>query len=184
MKRFVIADTHFFHNNIIRYEGRPFKDLDHMHSVIIQRWNATVTDSDIIYHLGDVSFAGMERTRSVLSQLRGQKILIMGNHDRGRTVGFWLKCGFEEVHKSPFKHNGYILSHEPENYRGLHVLNIHGHVHSIDKNHHKFEGYRDFHFNVSVEMINYTPQDLDRLVARWKTAELNTLRGGIDESRY
>ncbi len=36
MKRFIIADIHFGHENIIKYESRPFRDADEMNNRLIE----------------------------------------------------------------------------------------------------------------------------------------------------
>ena len=51
MKIFVTADTHFNHENIIKYCNRPFKDVNEMNEVIINNWNSVVSKDDIIYHI-------------------------------------------------------------------------------------------------------------------------------------
>ena len=56
MAKFIIADTHFFHENIIDYCDRPFKDWQEMNAVMIERWNEVVTPEDEVYHLGDCIF--------------------------------------------------------------------------------------------------------------------------------
>ena len=43
MKVFFIADTHFGDSNILRYENRPFSDVEQMDSTLIKNWNNTVS---------------------------------------------------------------------------------------------------------------------------------------------
>lgn len=52
-KIFYIADTHFGHANILRFDQRPFKDLEEMHDVLIDNWNRVVASADWVYILGD-----------------------------------------------------------------------------------------------------------------------------------
>lgn len=82
-KNYFIADTHFFHEKIIKMCNRPFDNVEEMNKKLIENWNKKVTDDDTVYILGDVSFKGSkENTISILKQLKGKKILIKGNHDR------------------------------------------------------------------------------------------------------
>lgn len=41
-KVFLISDTHFDHENIIKYCSRPFKSKDEMNKTIIDNWNSVV----------------------------------------------------------------------------------------------------------------------------------------------
>ena len=80
----VTSDLHFFHKGVLDFceYTRPWKDLDEMHEDLIAEWNKKVKPNDIIFHLGDFSFKGKEATESILSQLNGRKVMILGNHDK------------------------------------------------------------------------------------------------------
>lgn len=41
--------THFYRENVMEYERRPFQSVDEMNEVLIQNWNAKVSDNDDIY---------------------------------------------------------------------------------------------------------------------------------------
>lgn len=81
-KVFLYSDPHFGHNNIIRFCKRPFKDKDEMDKELIRRYQETVSDEDMCIIHGDVSFKSQEHTLDILDQLPGDKIIILGNHDR------------------------------------------------------------------------------------------------------
>ena len=81
MKVFIISDTHFNHANIIKYCNRPFKDTKEMDEMMIKNWNETVSNKDIVLHLGDFGLGKKEYIASIVKRLNGKKILIMGNHD-------------------------------------------------------------------------------------------------------
>lgn len=63
MNNWVTSDLHFGHKNIIKYENRPFKDIEEMDKAIIELWNKTVKKDDKIYILGDFSWYKGEKTR-------------------------------------------------------------------------------------------------------------------------
>lgn len=95
MRVFLTSDLHFGHKNIIEYEKRPFRNIEDMNAGIIKNWNKVVSNDDMVFCLGDVSFGGAEMTKECVSQLQGKKILIMGNHDRGRSISWWMDKGFQ-----------------------------------------------------------------------------------------
>lgn len=162
-KTFVYSDPHFGHANIIKYESRPFQNVHDMDYQLIKRWNQEVSKDDTVFVLGDVSFYNKEETAHIINQLNGRKFLILGNHDRGRSVKWWKEVGFDEVSKYPIIYGGFfIMSHEPV-YLNEHMLyvNIHGHTHS--------QSYESKQYvNVSVEKIDYRPVLLDSIISRYK----------------
>lgn len=174
MKEYVISDTHFSHYNIIKYCDRPFKDISEMNEHIINSWNSIVTNDDIVYHLGDVGFGNKEVLSDFVHKLNGHKILILGNHDYSRGIGFWEDVGFELAYKCKQiqKNNStenIILSHYPVQCDD-NVLNIHGHIHNIplDKDRQGKELNKNNHICVSVEMIDYKPIEINKIIRRWR----------------
>lgn len=157
---YIISDTHFNHHNVIKYSNRPFESVEQMNQTLITNWNNTVKKTDTIYILGDFVFGNKESISKTLSQLNGKKILIMGNHDRRikKNPIWWLNLGFDVVHNYPIVYRDkYILSHEPIEDTGR-FINIHGHIHDEQIDIGKY-------INVSVEHWNYTPINLDKIIA-------------------
>jgi calcineurin-like phosphoesterase family protein len=161
-KRWVISDTHFGHANIMKYESRPFPSVGEMDWQMITRWNMVVNDTDKVYVLGDFALTGKDRTIEIIKSLKGSKHLIMGNHDI-RSPKAYREMGFDEVSKYPIIIDEFvILSHHPVYLNGhMPYLNLYGHLHSK-----VMEGAN--YYNVGVELNNYTPVDLDKLIGKFK----------------
>lgn len=159
MKYFVISDTHFGHENIIQYCNRPFKTVEEMDSALIKNWNETVSNKDVVIHLGDFAFCSKERAREICSELNGRKILIKGNHDNWPDE-FYKEIGFDYISKYPIiwggtpDNNGfYMMSHAPLLLsETTPYFNFYGHVHNDPK-------FSDTPTSrcVSVERIGYRP---------------------------
>jgi calcineurin-like phosphoesterase family protein len=81
MKTFFISDLHLGHKNVLRYDGRPFADINEHDETIINNWNSVVSDDDLVYILGDVGIASQAKIIDCLHRLKGKKHLILGNHD-------------------------------------------------------------------------------------------------------
>lgn len=134
MKIFVISDTHFGHEAIIRYCNRPFTSVEEMDQTMIKRWNETVSNSDIVIHLGDFALYGKDRIKEIVKQLNGKKILIMGNHDN-YSEQFYRDVGFHTVSRFPIIYdNFYMMSHAPlQLTETTCYFNCYGHVHNDNK---------------------------------------------------
>ena len=78
-----ISDPHFYHDNVIKYEKRPFKNVHEMNDTIINNINAKVmVDDTLIWH-GDVCFGNRKQWRKILKRIKCKNhILILGNHDK------------------------------------------------------------------------------------------------------
>ena len=78
---FFIGDMHFGHTNTLAYDRRPFLTVEANDEALIERWNEAVNVIDHTYILGDISYLNVTKTIDILSQLNGDKTLIVGNHD-------------------------------------------------------------------------------------------------------
>ncbi len=166
----VTSDTHFMHENIIRYCNRPFKDSDDMTEVLINRWNSVVKKGDYVYHLGDF-FIEKPRTEWedhkrdwILSRLNGRITLILGNHDdvsylstkkRFHEIVLW-KPWNNSIGKQPM-----LFTHVPvhENsimFNNSDAINVHGHTHN-------FGSPKGPYKCVCVELTDYTPVSIEEL---------------------
>ena len=154
MTIFLISDTHFGHENIIRYCGRPFSCAAEMDEAMVERWNAVVRPCDHVYHLGDVAMR-REQLQTV-KRLNGHKRLVFGNHDvydyKSYTeVGFKKLFGVRVI-------DGLLLTHIPVHAESLgrFAANVHGHIHQQPC-------HAGRYVNVSVEAIDYRPVALEEL---------------------
>jgi len=158
---YIYADPHFGHENIIKYENRPFASVEEMDEILIERHNKRVQKHEKVIIAGDFSLHLTAKTKEIIKRLNGYKILIMGNHDRQKSYKAWYEYGFNEVYKYPIiLKDNIIISHEPIFFEGNYV-NIHGHTHS-NKNEHTDNWNK--HLCISVEKLNYYPINIEGLL--------------------
>lgn len=134
--------------------------------------NKAVGKNDTLVMLGDIG------DTSFVSKLRGYKVLIMGNHDRGASN--YQKQGgnnlFDEVYEGPLIiSEKIILSHEPLVIPSM--FNVHGHDHS------NIFPVASNHLNVCCELIGYTPVSLKSIVASGGLKAVDTLHRQTIEHR-
>lgn len=94
-KVYFTSDWHVGHLNSIKFDKRPFKDLEEMHKVLVANFNRYVPKHGITYFLGDMGFRGSGLLQSVITQLNGTKICVRGNHD-GNVYSMYA-AGFDVV---------------------------------------------------------------------------------------
>ena len=75
------ADLHLGHENVIRFDGRPFRNAEEMDEFLIEKWNGKVKDEDVVYVAGDFCFRSGRNPVEYLKRLKGRKRLVIGNHD-------------------------------------------------------------------------------------------------------
>lgn len=196
MSNFYISDLHFFHKNVTNkgsnFDNRPFDTLEEMHKVLKENWNSVVTGADHVYILGDMCWKENEDAIKLVSTLKGNKHLILGNHDKVKEQRY--RQLFVEV--SSYKEtkdylNGkeimVVLSHYPiafwshqhrymnnGNEHKTWAVHLYGHVHdSIEEG--KYQGFIE-DLNISgltcvaknvgcmLPYMEYTPKTLGEIL--------------------
>ena len=169
---YYIADMHFGHKNVLRFDNRPFAD-----EVLIHNWNERVTGEDIVYVLGDAFWKNEENSVKIIQRLNGHKHLIRGNHDR---VHGRLRFHWESIEQYAEINDGntlVIMSHYPIMfYKNQHydAVMLYGHVHNtrewqlVEKwKHEQWDmGIPSRLINVGCMMdyMRYTPRTLEELL--------------------
>ena len=165
--KYYISDLHLFHEKIMQLPNsdRPFKDVWEMHETIKKNWiSKGITNKDEVYILGDVGMYHEKEIASFFNKLPGRKYLVTGNHDiynikdKDFCKAFqWVKT-YAEIRDKGRK---VILFHYPiEEWDGFYrgAYHIHGHTHAEVIA--KIPG----RYNVSCDVIDFTPQTLDELI--------------------
>lgn len=175
---YYIADNHFGHKNVIRFDNRPFADTVLMDEVLVHNWNARVTEDDTVYILGDCFWKNEENSIKLIQRLKGHKHLIRGNHDR---VHGRLRFYYESIeHYAEINDNDrlVILCHYPiPFYKNQHygAVMLYGHVHNTREQDFIEKWKRElWESEIPCNMINvgcmmeymkYTPRTLDEILA-------------------
>lgn len=173
------SDTHFGHQNILKFCERPFNSVEEMDNVIIERWNSKVGKDDIVFHLGDFAFASNKRWQELISYLNGKIYLILGNHDITRWPGNYTMQLFDRVEnqmmlKIDNKHKVY-LNHFPFLcYDGVYrnpedcVIQLHGHVHErigdVSKDAQRLQYRFPYQYDVGVDNNNFYPVSWEEIL--------------------
>ena len=184
-KIFFTSDLHFGHENVIRFDNRPFNTVEEMDEEMIKRWNTKVGKGDIVYVLGDFIWkAATNEAVSVIRRLNGQIILIKGNHDRflHNAAAKKALAGIKDyddicVTLEDGTTRRCILSHyfvpfyNGHRYQAIH---LHGHSHLTEEAAEESrittelneKGYDLKIYNVGCMYWNYTPVTLDEILER------------------
>ena len=155
MSVFFISDLHLGHVNMALHRG--FTSIDDMHNTIITNWNKIISKIDCIYILGDIT---MEKSKDyyLLDELKGDKNIVLGNHDMKQHVPELLKYVQSVAGMINYKKE-FILTHCPVYPSELEFrfkYNIHGHTHENSISDKRY-------INVTCEQLNYTPIEFEDL---------------------
>ena len=129
---FIISDTHFFHDKMVEYCGRP---INHTEIIKNNLLSVPFTKNDVLIHLGDICIGHDQEVHdTIIKPLPCKKWLTRGNHDK-KTDSWYLENGWDWVGSQFTKvcfGKVIVFSHVPVRWDGIYDLNIHGHFHNND----------------------------------------------------
>ena len=96
---FFMGDLHYNHSNVIRFDSRPFNDVEAMNDYIERELKTKLRPDDILFDLGDL-FWKTEQSKMLhlMNQIPAKRIYkILGNHDKPVIYKSMLNQFFIEV---------------------------------------------------------------------------------------
>ena len=127
MKIWLTTDTHFGHDKMRQYCGRP----ENFEKLILNNLSK-LEDNDILIHLGDFCIGNDSRWHKTFNNFKFKKWLIKGNHDR-KSNSWYFNNGWDFVSKrfiDKYFGKKILFSHCPQKDNGEFDVNIHGHFHN------------------------------------------------------
>ena len=177
-KTWLTSDHHFGHKNIIKYCNRPFKDIEEMNRVMIERWNEVVAGDDRVYHLGDFTLNGKMYAEMLFQQLKGDIVVLPGSHDQnwyGKRVFFSRGYDGVSLAVSMAEPLVTIVAGTP-NVDGIQIILCHYAMRVWPQSHYgTFHAYGHSHGNlpglgrsmdVGVDAHNFYPIEVEDFVSR------------------
>lgn len=179
------SDTHFGSQRTLELSKRPFANVGEMDFALMTNWNKTVSQEDVVYHLGDFGNYDMAQ------YLNGTIILIPGNYEyddikENKITIKELNQIFDDViktnHLKIAKENFvdcvdteykdivpdyFYLTHEPNDCikNDPNIFNLFGHIH-------KLQMVRKYGLNVGTDCHNFKPISINDVMF-YKNAILN-----------
>lgn len=185
MRNYYIADTHFGHERIIEFDKRPFATTEEMETELIRRWNSVVEPGDTVYILGDFCWRVEKDWLRILDALKGNKVLIKGNHDL-RRMSDKLKKQFQDIQHIKVIQDGeysvalchYPIMFYPHDHYERTIM-LCGHVHitpengylekwrselRMDHRHHPGNCGNIINVGCMMPYMDYTPRTLEEIL--------------------
>jgi calcineurin-like phosphoesterase family protein len=167
VKYYIVTDTHFEHQNILNWCQRK----SGYEKLIIKNLKNTLTEKDVLIHLGDVAWKNETywHERLINEIPAKKKWLIKGNHDK-RTYSWYLERGWDFVGEEIILEvygMRILFSHKPV--INTHIdINIHGHFHNCPEE--KWESYLKERLNKNHILLKmeheYKPFNLRHIVEK------------------
>lgn len=164
MTVYVMTDTHFNHENLVKWGERSASYEAEMCIAL-----AKLTQEDTLIHMGDICIGKDSKVHDMLNSVcKAKRILVRGNHDNKSyhwytTNGWMFVCEQFEC----FVANKLVtFSHRPTPKKTWCSYEIHGHTHG---NSHRGDEYASFydskyHIDICPEIVGNAPLPLLQVI--------------------
>lgn len=188
------SDLHLGHKNVINMCGRPFSDTEQMDEALIKNWNAKVKSGDTVYIVGDLIWETADPEK-YLGRLKGEKVLITGNHDEKwlkkydcakyfKQITPYLECEVGGV-KITLCHYP-MLEWRASRKAGSKKLgyHIHGHIHNAYSELYRQLFLAPHALNADTDITDFAPATFEELVAFNEAHKLSLLPTLTDKALF
>lgn len=175
------ADLHLGHDNVLRFDKRPFESAEEMDRTLIANWNSRVTEEDQVYIAGDLIYKSKKPAEWYLNQLRGIKYLVIGNHEKAVLESEEARNCFAAIdkmmHITDGQHqicmchfpivewNGYFRGH----------YHIYGHIHNARNRAYEVMKEEPRALNAGCMINQYMPVTFEELAANNRLFQEETI---------
>lgn len=191
-----IADTHFYHENIIKYCNRPFENVEDMNDILITNWNSVVKSDDDVIVAGDFIHSGnLEKIQSIIHRLNGKIWLVWGNHcmqnkfERPAVIEMFDGRCYDnmdfQVEDSEVE-DGFLkfhINHYPCEYWTRGAIHLHGHCISEDSEILTNNGWKNINTLLETDLI-YSDYNNEIVLGKISNIIINNYSGYIYEADF
>lgn len=172
------SDLHFGHDREFIYAPRGYKSVWDMNGSLIENWNKVVADDDTVYILGDLMLGDNHEGMRCLNQLKGEKVVITGNHDTAIRKELYVErlrgfAGLFDATTLKYDKYNFFLCHYPTMTSNFdddkplrqRLICLCGHTHTKDK----FLDWKQSPiYHVEVDAHDNYPVSLDQIILDMK----------------
>lgn len=168
MKIYLTTDTHFGHDKMVEFCGRP----PNHEEIILNELSKVPTDA-LLIHLGDVCIGNDAEWHAKFVSATGvlpKRILVRGNHDH-KSDSWYMDNGWDFIcnaFEAKYFGKNLLFTHKPVAIPPHIDFNIHGHFHNSDHRRHEPELkalYEERHKLLAIELTGYKPVNLEKFIS-------------------
>ncbi len=166
---FYTSDLHVGYEDVIGLCNRPWTNVEEMNKGIVENFNSVLGKDDVLIIAGDVACYGYNPVK-VLKEIKGKKVLIVGNHDKALLKHKSFRDCFVDIRENEILKDGnykIFISHYPMAewdgyYKG--IYQFYAHTHNSDNVATALMQFLPTAINVGVDVNNFMPRTAAELI--------------------